>query len=469
MSVFEQDHAVRGEGTPHRVIGHGSNSGPDQGSPAALHVAMLDVDLADGLQAIPDVDDSGAIWTSALVLVRVFTEPIGVVELAIPAGGVGADDLARAIGMELEMQVRERIVASGLAWGGSVPIAGLCPAQAPPFLASRERILGQAPSLTVAICTRNRPQELSRALASVARQEYPSLHVVVVDNDPLDERARAVAAEYEPRLDLTYVVEPRRGVSWARNRAIEVSDSEILAWIDDDGEPWDRWWAAEMVRAFVEHPEAGAASGMILPTEIETPAQRWFEQYGGHSKGRGFTPDVFSAAGGRAQSPLYPLPPFGAGGNMAFRAEALELIGGFDCALGPGTPTLAGEDTAVLSTLLYKGGTVVWQPTAMIRHQHRRDLVELSEMLHGYGRGLGAFYASMVLRHPKSVPQLARLAPRALVDFISPRGPRLGGLAADFPRELLKVHRAGLLQGPAMYVRARFGARRLSRQARTSS
>ncbi len=90
-------------------------------------------------------------------------------------------------------------------------------------------------------------------------------------------------------------------------------------------------------------------------------------------------------------------------------------------------------------------------------------------MLHGYGRGLGAFYASMVLRHPKSVPQLARLAPRALVDFISPRGPRLGGLAADFPRELLKVHRAGLLQGPAMYVRARFGARRLSRQARTSS
>jgi len=430
----------------------------------APHVAILDVDLADGLQAIPDVDDAGAVWTSALVLVRVYTEPIGVVELAIPVGGVGAGDLARAIGMELETQVRERIVASGLVWGGSVPSAGLCPAQTPPFVASRERILARAPSLTVAICTHNRPQELSRALASVAYQEYPSLRVVVVDNNPLDERTSAVAREWEPHLDLTYRVEPRRGLSRARNTAIDLADTEIVAWLDDD-ETCDRWWAAELVRAFVEHPQADAASGMILPTEIETHAQLLFERYGGHNKGRGFQREVFSAANGPAQSPLYPLPPFGAGGNMAFRAEALDLTGGFDCALGAGTPTLGGEDTAVLSTLLYKGGTVVWQPTAIARHRHLRGLVELSDTFHRYGRGLGAFYASMVLRHPRSVPQLLALAPRALMDYVSPEGPRLGALASDFPSELLKAQRTGLLQGPAMYVRARFGARRSSRQA----
>lgn len=438
---------------------------PDERAP---HVAILDIDLADGLQAIPDVDDTGAMWTSALVLVRVFTEPIGVVELAIPVGGVGADDLARAIGTELEMQVSERVVASGLVWEGSVPIAGLCPAQTPPFVANRERILREAPSLTVAICTRNRPQELSRALASVACQEYPSLRVVVVDSNPLDERAHAVVKEYEPQLDVTYLLEPRRGLSRARNRAIDAADSEIVACMDDD-ETCDRWWAAELVRAFVEHPEASAASGMILPTEIETPAQRLFEQYGGHNKGRGLRQEVFSAAGRGGQSPLYPVPSFGAGGNMAFRAEALDLIGGFDCALGPGTPTRSGEDTAVLSTLMYKGGTVVWQPTAITWHQDRRELDELSEMFHAYGLGLGAFYASMVLRHPKSVPQLMRLVPRAFVDFISPRGPHLDRLGPDFPSELLKAKRAGLLQGPAMYVGARLGARRLSRRAETSS
>ena len=40
--------------------------------------------------------------------------------------------------------------------------------------------------------------------------------------------------------------------------------------------------------------------------------------------------DLFPA---RPPNPLYPLPPFGVGANMAFRREALASIGGFDVAL----------------------------------------------------------------------------------------------------------------------------------------
>ncbi len=196
----------------------------------------------------------------------------------------------------------------------------------------------------------------------------------MVDNAPVDDRSRLVAAEHELQPGSVHTWWSQRpGLSRARNRSIDASDSEIIAWIDDD-EECDRWWAAELARGFVEHPDADAVSGMILPAEIETPAQLWFEQYGGHSKGRGFTPAVFSAGSRATQSPLYPLPPFGTGGSMAFRREAIERIGRFDCALGAGTPTLAGEDTAAFSTLLYLGGTVIWQPTALVRHWHRRDL-----------------------------------------------------------------------------------------------
>jgi hypothetical protein len=50
---------------------------------------------------------------------------------------------------------------------------------------------------------------------------------------------------------------------------------------------------------------------MIVPARLDTQVQEWFELYGGHSKGRGFSPH-----GGLSrhdpQSPLFPLPPSGA-------------------------------------------------------------------------------------------------------------------------------------------------------------
>ncbi len=426
---------------------------------AVPHVAILELELADGLEAIPGIDPCGTPWSAALVLVRVFTEPIGILAMTVSPEGIAVEELALAISSELGEEVGSRLSACGLQWSGHVPVDGLRPDRIPPFLEGRELALADAPSITVAICTRDRPEGLSRVLASLRGQEYPSLQVLVVDNAPLDDRSRLVAAEHASHLDLSYVVERRPGLSRARNRSIDVSDSEIIAWIDDD-EECDPWWAAELARGFVEHPDADAVSGMILPAEIETPAQLWFERYGGHSKGRDFTPAVFSWRTSTAQSPLYPLPPFGTGGSMAFRREAIERIGRFDCALGAGTPTLAGEDTAAFSTLLFLGGTMVWQPTALVRHWHRRDLDALSRLFRGYGRGLGAFYASMILRHPESLPELVRLAPQALKDLTSPDGLRLGGIGEDFPRGLLKTHRTGLLQGPAMYVRARLAGGR---------
>jgi glycosyltransferase involved in cell wall biosynthesis len=427
---------------------------------AAPHVAILDVDLADGLEATPGVDAFGAPWTAAQVLVRMFTEPIGALNLPLSGEGLGAEQLALAISSELEDEVRSRMISCGLPWAGRVPADGLHPLRTPPFLESRERVLAQAPSLTVAICTRGRPEGLSRLLSSLHAQDYPSLRVLVVDNAPLDDRARRVVGEHSSQLDVSYVVEPRPGLSHARNRSIEASEGEIIAWVDDD-EVCDRWWAAELARGFVEHPGADAVSGMILPAEIDTPAQLWFERYGGHSKGRGFTPEAFSPASRHAQSPLYPLPPFGTGACMAFRRGAIERIGRFDPALGAGTPTLAGEDAAAFSTLLFLGGTVVWQPTALVSHWHRREHGELLKLFHGYGRGLGAFYASMIARHPESVGELVLLIPRALRDLSAPDGPRLGGIGEDFPRDLLRTRRSGLLQGPAMYIRARLAGGRV--------
>jgi hypothetical protein len=203
-----------------------------------------------------------------------------------------------------------------------------------------------------------------------------------------------------------------------------------------------------------------------VPAELETDAQLWFEQFGGHSKGRGFTPDVFSPATAHRQSPLYPLPPFGAGGNMVFRPGVLERIGGFDTALGAGTPAMGSEDTLALMQVLVAGGTVAYQPSALVWHHHRRDLAGLRNQLVGYGTGLTAAYTSLLLRDPRLIRPLLRLAPTALRDTFGDSD-RLAGLRADFPRGLVGANRRGLLTGPVKYLRSRLADRRLRRRTRS--
>src|SRR4029077_17889450 len=92
-------------------------------------------------------------------------------------------------------------------------------------------------SCTVVICTRNRAPELDRCLAAVKQVVYPKMEVLVVDNAPSDESSRKIAE----RWGVDYVVEPRQGLSRARNLGLQLSSNEIVAFIDDDAVPSPEW------------------------------------------------------------------------------------------------------------------------------------------------------------------------------------------------------------------------------------
>jgi glycosyltransferase involved in cell wall biosynthesis len=400
---------------------------------------------------------------AALVIVRLFGEPLGALSLTLSGSGMTPAELAEEILSELSWDLRLRFANAGLPWTGTLPVDGLNPPRTPSFIEGRDRAIAEGPEITVAICTRDRTDDLAKALDSIAAQEYPRLRTLVVDNAPSDDRTRQLVSQLARTRDIDYVVEPRKGLSWARNRAIDASDSEVIAFADDD-EYCDPWWAAEIARAFVEVPEAGAVTGLVAPAELVTEPQALFEQYSGVRRGRGLKRAVFSPATAQQQSPLYPLPPYGAGANMAFRRSEIERIGRFDCALGTGTSTLAGEDTAALCALLLAGGTIVYQPSAIVNHRHRRDYPALERVMLGYGRGLSAYYASMLVRHPSCLPELVRLSGQAMRDQFSHDGRRLDQLDG-FPKELLRINRKGLLQGAFMYPGAWLRARRLANTA----
>ncbi|WFE27114.1 glycosyltransferase family 2 protein [Solwaraspora sp. WMMD791] len=417
-------------------------------TPGRVPATVVDLDLASRLPDVLGVDEHGRRVERAWLLVRQFTQPIGALLLDVPPQGLTGTDLAAAIDREIPPAARPE----------------------PGYLARRAEVLADAPPITVVVCTRERPDGLTRTLDSVLDQQYPRFRVLVVDNAPVSDDTARVAAEaadraaVDGRAEVDYVREPRPGLSHARNRALRAAPGEILAWIDDD-EIADPHWLAEVARAFADHPQADVVTGAIVPAQLATDAQLWFEQYGGHSKGRGFTPDVFSPATAHRQSPLYPLPPFGAGGNMVFRPGVLEHIGGFDTALGAGTPAMGSEDTLALMQVLLAGGTVAYQPSALVWHHHRPDLASLRNQLVGYGTGLTAAYTSLLLREPGLIRPLLRLAPTALRDTFG-GGDRLAGLQADFPRELIGANRRGLARGPFAYLRSRLADRRLRRRHR---
>lgn len=311
------------------------------------------------------------------------------------------------------------------------------------------------PDVTVAVCTRGRPESLDLTLRSLARLNYPEdkLDVLVVDNAPDDDATERVAARF-PRI--RYVVEPRPGLDWARNRAIREARAAIVAYTDDDVEV-DPWWVRALVRHF-ENPMVMCVTGLVAPAERETVAQDLFEEYGGF--GRGFQ-RRFWTLGVREHWRPFPLGAgdFGTGCNMAYHKALFDRIGPFDEALDVGTPTHGGGDLDMFYRTLRAGFVLVYEPQALVWHYHRRDVMKLRAQMRDWGRGNYAFWTKTFLSDRTMRWWTVALAVRWYRQrYISPLIRR-----KRMPRRVVMAEAIGAMQGPAACFIARHQARDIAR------
>ena len=79
-----------------------------------------------------------------------------------------------------------------------------------------------------------------------------------------------------------------------REFPMAASEFDELQEQPDDDERCDPWWVAELARGFVEVPAAVGVTGIMIPGELVTRSQEWFEEFTGVLRGRGFTRAVFS-------------------------------------------------------------------------------------------------------------------------------------------------------------------------------
>jgi len=403
--------------------------------------------------AVLDVELSSAVVPTtpgpALVLVRLHGVPVGTLRAAegqVASVAALAATARAQLGRELSGALTEAGLPPTLA--DQAPLVPPTPPAALP---------ADLPSVAVVVCTLRRPQALRRALQSLAAVPAPDFEVVVVDNaggDPATRDVVEAAGFGAGRIRL--VQEPRRGLSRARNAGLAAVTADVVAFTDDDVVV-DPGWVGALAVHFRDAPVHGV-TGLTLPVELETPAQVWFEEFGGFS--RGFKRQRYDPPALRT-STLYPYTPgrFGSGANMAFRRTALLAAGGFDVALGAGTPARGGEDLDMFLTVLLAGGTLVYEPAALAWHQHRREHDELVRQVRDYGTGLTAMLTKRMLNGPAERRALARRVRGGLRHLLSSSSEKNMYKGPGFPSALTRWERAGMVVGPVAYARSRRAGR----------
>jgi glycosyltransferase involved in cell wall biosynthesis len=197
--------------------------------------------------------------------------------------------------------------------------------------------------ISVCICTYKRADFLTRLLRDLAKQRVNdrfTFSIIVADNDS-SESARAQVAEFRRSSDIEiwYCVEPRQNIALTRNKAIENSRGEFIAFIDDDEFPAEDWLIT-LFEVCEQHNVAGVLG----------PVKRHFDE----------APPTWIVAGDFYERPTYPTGtrvewPAGRTGNLLFRREILN-----NCE-EPFRPEFrAGEDKDFFRRMIERGYTFIW-------------------------------------------------------------------------------------------------------------
>jgi glycosyltransferase involved in cell wall biosynthesis len=328
--------------------------------------------------------------------------------------------------------------------------------------------------VTVAVCTRNRAENLELCIDSLLKLKYPNLEIIIIDNAPSDNSTRNLIGQFSEKLNcpgltkthkLKYFCESLPGLNWARNRAVKEAEGEILAFTDDDVVV-DEYWINEIVKIFEDAPDIMAVTGLVIPYELENLSHQLFEEYGGF--GRGFERKWYRWSGinengkkEKAAKYFGGAGKFGTGANMAFRKKVFEKAGMFDPSLDVGTPTNGGGDLEIFFRLIKSGFTLVYEPNAIVRHRHRETYTELKTQLRNNGIGFYAYLTRSFLAYKDERFRLFYLGlwwflywnvRRLILSFIKP---------GYFPKALILSELKGSIIGTQNYFRSRKEVRNL--------
>jgi GT2 family glycosyltransferase len=389
--------------------------------PHSVWIGAVDISEqpVDGLELA-----SSAGYERARLLVREGHTPLGFIEVSIRAGRVEPEELSRAV-------------------------------TALPRVAASEPPAHELSGISVVLCTRDRADELRTAVESLLELDYPAFELVIVDNASATDAASRVVGEIDDsRVHL--VKEPRPGLARARNRGVLEAAHPIVAFTDDDVVV-DPYWLRGLSDGFRLAEDVACVCGMVPSGEIQSFSQAYFDAR--VTWASSCVSHVFRLATPPAGEPLFPfrVGQYGTGANFAMRRSVTIALGGFDEALGVGSPTRGGEDIDMFVRVLLAGHALAYLPSAVVWHRHRADMSALHDQIVGYGLGLGAWIAKL-LSDRRTAPMVLRRGARGLLHMRRATKVSIGaeGESGGFgARKLAATERWAAAQGPLALFRAR--------------
>jgi glycosyltransferase involved in cell wall biosynthesis len=247
-------------------------------------------------------------------------------------------------------------------------------------MGSAESLAGNAACIrmSVVVPTRNRPAHAAACIRSILAIDG-FVELIVVDQS--DDRATAEAVSAIDDRRLRYVRTETRGVSNARNLGMELSDSEIVAFTDDDCRVKANW-IERLVGVFTTDPGVAVVCGRVqVPKEIQHLG--WAESF--HPRTREW------------QGRYPPIGQWGITANLALRRSVFECVGPFDPILGAGAPLQSGGEPDFLFRVLRAGFKVVNAEEVLVDHLGIRQFgAEAQQLIEGYGVGTAAAFLKHV-------------------------------------------------------------------------
>ncbi len=218
----------------------------------------------------------------------------------------------------------------------------------------------------------------------------PKEVLVVIDhNEELYERLTGTVG------DVTVVRNTGpRGLSGARNTGVDLADSDVVAFLDDDAEAAPDW--LERLTALYDDPEVLAVGGRVEPV-WESGRPGYFGEELDWIVGcshRGL-PQVAS----EVRNVI--------GANMSFRFDVIRKVGGFNLSLGRrGLTPLGCEETEICirSTMGAPGCRIVYEPAALVRHHVPAVRGTIRYMLsRSWSEGISKAQVSHVVGHKRAL------------------------------------------------------------------
>jgi GT2 family glycosyltransferase len=220
------------------------------------------------------------------------------------------------------------------------------------------------PTLSIVICTHDRPSDVSDCLQSLMPQLAGSTtELIITDSASSPDKRRLLAEVVAQYATVKLMRVEETGSSLARNVGIAATASEWVAFLDDDAVPAPDWHE-QLQRVLASVPaDCGAIGGRILPLFPDGSSP----QLG--SRWRMYV-SLNEADGERDCTEHFGL----ISANCAFRRRALDEAGGFPTGLGRfGQSLLSGEDVLLMRRVRSHGWRIRYHSQFSVGHKVKRE------------------------------------------------------------------------------------------------